>query len=678
MNYTELKNKFNSKAEVLYNQQSAEITEIYNQILLCKGTYQPVLREMAEHFLRAFFLKKYYTPDYYKNYTLETLKEYNHDYYQELLPENYESSYANPTYAVAQFGDKMGQLLSTIYSSFRSLYSLVVENDVYGITRKCDLFLRIFNSMKADKKSFEDIHEIYKTFVNESNIEYRVYKTLAAYDTNNDDFANIVMKADLNNINYLYQYGKYISDNEIKTAEFLNNYPDDKLDILVETLAKAYIRGFELAKKDYKKKETYFVIYNIGQERIIRRLAEKLDAYGLKPLFSRASSTAPNKQYGFDHRFDNALILDKEFAEIAIKENNEVNELCAEYLKKYSGVVAIDTFGEKPFSPKAKKEVLKLTPEQQQLSRQISINASQSRDKIAPRSESSFCIIGFPLPEIGDRFEEIFEDTCAINMIDTLKWEAIQQKIVDTLDKADHVLVKGKNGNRTDISVKMQPLTDPTKQTNFFNCGADVNIPVGEVFTSPQLEETNGVLHVQSAFLNNITFKDLELKFKDGYVDEYICKNQDSDEDNKKLIQENLLFPHQTLPLGEFAIGTNTIAYMMAKKFDILELLPILIVEKMGPHFAIGDTCYSWEEDLSVYNPIDGKEIMSRDNSHSIKRKTNINEAYTNCHTDITLPYEDLDYITAVSKDGEKFDILRDGIFVVPGTEELNEPLKNK
>ena len=35
--------------------------------------------------------------------------------------------------------------------------------------------------------------------------------------------------------------------------------------------------------------------------------------------------------------------------------------------------------------------------------------------------------------------------------------------------------------------------------------------------------------------------------------------------------------------MGEFAIGTNTTAYVMAKTYDILYQLPILIVEKMGP-----------------------------------------------------------------------------------------------
>ena len=40
--------------------------------------------------------------------------------------------------------------------------------------------------------------------------------------------------------------------------------------------------------------------------------------------------------------------------------------------------------------------------------------------------------------------------------------------------------------------------------------------------------------------------------------------------------------------MGEFMIGTNTTAYVMAKTYDILYQLPILIVEKMGPSFCSG------------------------------------------------------------------------------------------
>ena len=53
-------------------------------------------------------------------------------------------------------------------------------------------------------------------------------------------------------------------------------------------------------------------------------------------------------------------------------------------------------------------------------------------------------------------------------------------------------------------------MTEPAKQTNFENCLADVNIPVGEVFTSPKLTGTNGVLHVTQVYLNELRYENLE------------------------------------------------------------------------------------------------------------------------------------------------------------------------
>ena len=41
------------------------------------------------------------------------------------------------------------------------------------------------------------------------------------------------------------------------------------------------------------------------------------------------------------------------------------------------------------------------------------------------------------------------------------------------------------------------------------------------------------------------------------------------------------------------------------------------------------------------------------------------------------VPYEELKSITVVTKEGEEIPILLDGRFVLPGTEILNEPLKN-
>ena len=202
-----------------------------------------------------------------------------------------------------------------------------------------------------------------------------------------------------------------------------------------------------------------------------------------------------------------------------------------------------------------------------------------------------------------------------------------------------------------------------------------MNIPLGEVFTSPKLAGTNGTLFVENVYIGEFQFKNLKMEFTDGMVKEFTCENLADEEGNRKLVKQVIMKNHDTLPLGEFAIGTNTTAYAMGRKYGIVDRLPILIVEKMGPHFAVGDTCYSWAEDAPMYNP-DGKEMIARENEVSALRKTDVAKAYFSCHTDITIPYHELDSIVAYGADGNGVDIIRDGRFVLRGTEELNRALE--
>ena len=255
--------------------------------------------------------------------------------------------------------------------------------------------------------------------------------------------------------------------------------------------------------------------------------------------------------------------------------------------------------------------------------------------------------------------------------VNRFTWSQIQAVLIDTLNGAESMHVKGRGANRTDLTVALQIPEDLQTQCSFENCVADVNIPVGEVFTTPKLEGTNGVLHVSRVFLNELEYRDLSLTFTDGMVTDYHCANFAEEEENRRYIEENVLFHHKSLPMGEAAIGTNTTAYVMARKYGIESLLPILIAEKTGPHFAVGDTCYSHEEDNKSYNP-DGKEIIARDNAVSILRRSDPKKAYFGCHTDVTIPYDELGLLEARRPDGSCVTLIENGRFVLPGTEELN------
>lgn len=614
-----------------------------------------------------------------KDYTIEQLSGLNYELYQDIYQENYDKSFANPAYAVGNLGEEYGQILCYLYKSIRDLIGNIYRQELEIVTLRIELFIEVYNHFEdKEELQYENIREILYSFEKDNTEIFMEQKVDEAVNPKRRFATDIVMNSDLSDERYLYQYGSHIGNNEIRMAEYLNSLEQEKIELLAHVYTEGYRRGFENAGKDLSIKETVDIRYNIGFERIVRAAIADFKTMGLKPVIYPGgyNTTMPNKQYWFDHKFDEALYLDKAFVKRKLEVARQAYEERKEIAGKMAGPAVIEIFGENPFEPENKKEALAFTEEQQKLSVNFRTEYVRIVQEYIKGEERSFTIIAFPIPEFGDKFEEMFDATVKINTLDADKYGKVQQKIIDALDKAEHVRVVGKGNNKTYMNVELHHLNNPEKETNFENCLADVNIPLGEVFTSPVLKGTNGVLHVSEVYLGELRYKDLEIQFEDGMIKEYTCKNFDTEEENKKYIKENVMFNHDTLPIGEFAIGTNTTAYVIANTYDVVYKLPILIVEKMGPHFAVGDTCYSFEEDVKVYNP-DGKEIIARDNEVSMLRKTESSKAYFGCHTDITIPYDELGEIVAVTAEGEEITIIENGRFALSGCEILNEPFEN-
>lgn len=633
----------------------------------------------------------------FENYSLEELSEHNRSLYEDVIGDAYEKSFANPAYAAGKLGLSEGRLLSFLYVEIRGMIVYAYENRIAEMTALMELFIEVYcvcvsteeDNGRLDYRQMREAVYWYVSDYSDDHMEYRVRELL---DPELDFATRIIMDSDLDDVRYLYRFGEYITDNELKTARYLNSLGEDEIQRMADTFTEGYRIGFELTGKDLSKKKTVNIRYCLGFERLVKAEINNFAKLGLRPTIYRAAVNTinkrlnikvgyyganPNRQMDFDHRFDNALYMDGEFVERKTGALRLAYEKNKELAAVHGGPAVMEVFGETPFEPEAKSEALTLDAKQQKLSVKYNNDSGSIVNEYIKGEERSFTIIAYPVPDIGDNFEEIFQGTVRINTLDYNKYKAIQQALIDVLDTAEYVEVKGKGGNCTDMRVSIMKVTDHRTQTVFENCLADVNIPLGEVFTSPVLAGTTGVLNVSSVYLNDIKFNNLKVWFKDGMAADYSCDNFDDEEKNKALFKSNVLYDHDTLPIGEFAIGTNTTAYVFANKYDIVYKLPILIVEKMGPHFALGDTCYSRAEDVYVTNP-DGKEIISRDNEVSLKRKTEPEKAYYNCHTDITIPYDEIGRISVVAEDGTSTDIIRDGRFVLPGTEELNEAFSDE
>ncbi len=624
-----------------------------------------------------------------QQWTLEEWKLNNESLYADILPEQYQTSFGNPEYAVQELGEVHGRILSFLYAEIRGLIVFAFEQRWDDILIICELFIEIYNCFEEEElPGYRQIQQIVYWYVSDYSDQTLAYRIREAVDPSLDFATKIIMESDLNDLRYLYQYGEYVNDSIIETAKFLNHLPQEEIDRIASVYTEGYRIGFILGNKDLSKKKTVNIRYILGFERIIRKAIENFAEMGLKPVIYRSAvqsinkrehlrigyyGAIPNKQFEYDHKGDAAIYLDRAFMERKLGVMRSAYEEYKELANTHAGPACVETFGEVPFVPVNKEAAYRLSEKQQKLAVELANETAQITNKYIIGEERSFTIIAFPVPEIGEKFEEIFAETVKINTLDYQLYQRIQQTIINTLDKGKKVHILGTGVNQTDLTINLIDLKNPEKETIFENCVADVNIPVGEVFTSPKLAGTNGVLHVSEVYLDELRYENLKITFKDGMITEYTCSNFETEEENQKYVRENVLFHHDTLPMGEFAIGTNTTAYVMAEKYGIGAKLPILIAEKMGPHFAVGDTCYSWAEDTAVFNP-DGKEIIARDNEVSILRKEDLSKAYFGCHTDITIPYKELGLLTVMNEDGTETPIIRDGRFVLPGTEELNKP----
>ena len=701
-----------------YSLAIERIAEINSECEIKNNKHKDYFNKVSAFILLMDKLKNDVADDAFNSMSLEELGEYNHRLYEDVADRAYDTSYANPRVCAKAFGEDAGKLMAMVYMELRALIVYMYEKRLSDATSVIELFIELYcifvdneadaagrnnNAQYTDStvcgceasdiipdEEYRQLGEAVYWYVSDYSDDYIDYRIRELLDPSLDFATKIIMESDLSDVRYLYKYGEYVTDNELKMARHLNTLSEEAIQDMARTFTEGYRIGFVLGNKPLDKKKTVNIRYCLGFERLVRAEIEQFEKMGLKPTIYRAAvntinkkmhikigyyGASPNKQMEFDHRFDNALYLDGDFVERKLGALKSAYEKYSELAAVHGGPAVMEVFGETPFEPEDTIECCHLDDKQQKLLVKYNNESGSIINSYIKGEERSFTIIAYPSPQIGDKFPEIFNEIVKINTLDYEKYKVIQQNIINVLDKAEYVEVHGQGANETDMKVSIMKVNNPDKETVFENCLADVNIPLGEVFTSPVLKGTEGVLNVSSVYLNDIKFNNLKVYFKDGFVIDYSCDNFEDGMKGKALFKENVLYNHDTLPIGEFAIGTNTTAYVMANKYDIVYLLPILIVEKMGPHFAIGDTCYSRSEDVAVYNP-DGKEIISRDNEVSLLRKTEPDKAYFNCHTDITIPYEEIGDITVVGYDGERTAIIKNGRFVLDGTKELNEPFE--
>ena len=183
------------------------------------------------------------------------------------------------------------------------------------------------------------------------------------------DFALKIINEDLSNTDYLYRYGEYITENEIKLAAYINSLPEYKIKKMADTFTEGYRIGFVNTGKDLSIKSTVNIRYPLGMERVIKAATENFEKMGLKSVIYRAYAgmfrggytqrvgyygANPNPQYGYDHSKDSALFLDGQIVTRKLECLEAAFEQYKDKAAKHAGPAVMEIFGEKPFTPESK------------------------------------------------------------------------------------------------------------------------------------------------------------------------------------------------------------------------------------------------------------------------------------------------------------------------------------
>ena len=364
----------------------------------------------------------------------EELNEENEKLYQDILPERYGTSYGNPAFAKETLGGTFGPFLSALYSELRGGIVYAFEGQVEFLTILNELFIEVYNSFEQEEPQYQTVRDIFYWYAIDYCEVFAAHRVLEQIDPKCSFAMDIICGSDLSDPKYLYRYGEYISKNEIETAKFISELPEETVRMMADVYTEGFRKGFVLGNKDLTKKSTVNIRFKLGFERVVKQAIENFQAMGLAPTIYRSGASVltkrgasrngyfggiPNKQFDYDHKDDQMLFLDKHYVERRLEVLKTVYEQNKELAAGFAGPAVMEVFGETPFAPRKKEEALALTKKQEELLLSFDGKASQISNTYMPGDERSFTIISYPVPEIGDQFREIFEEVIRINTLDS-------------------------------------------------------------------------------------------------------------------------------------------------------------------------------------------------------------------------------------------------------------------
>ena len=176
--------------------------------------YRSYFIKTAEFIQMISEVKSLVDADAWNSQSLEELKLWNERLYEDVLPSHYETSYANPSYAVRQLGVEFGPKLSFLYEEIRGQIPFAMESRLTEMTILDELFIEIYNLFEGQLPQASSVQETLYWFTSDYADLTVTYRIRENFDPSLSFAKDIILERDLNDLRYLYAFGEYISDDE--------------------------------------------------------------------------------------------------------------------------------------------------------------------------------------------------------------------------------------------------------------------------------------------------------------------------------------------------------------------------------------------------------------------------------------------------------------------------------
>lgn len=173
-------------------------------------------------------------------------------------------------------------------------------------------------------------------------------------------------------------------------------------------------------------------------------------------------------------------------------------------------------------------------------------------------NHTRWCVLRWPTPSMAqlanmptEDFEDFYFKVCCL---DYRKMDSAAKALSDRMARTDKVHIKGPGDTDLRFSIKGIPNVP---------CTGNMNIPDGEVFTSPVRDSVQGVIHFNTPTLyNGVSYENVRLEFKDGRIAKAASTL------NNDRLQKLLDTDEGARYVGEFAIGFHP--HILTPMKDIL------------------------------------------------------------------------------------------------------------